>query len=326
MAGYDSIIARDASDDPLVPEQYRPELIAEITEQSAVLTSARKVPLTSKTSRQPVLSVLPSAYWVNGDTGLKETDSVDFKNAIMTAEELAVIVPIPEAYLDDSATPVWSVVRPLLAEAMGIAIDNPILWGVSKPATWTDPALIPGAVAAGNKVVIGGTGEDIGQDIAKMGQLLAQQGYNMNGFTCEPGFDWQLIGSRAQDGSLIYGGPISQGQPGTLYGRPLRDVKNGSWDSSTAHLLGGDWSKALVGIRQDITYKVFTEGVISDAEGKIVLNLMQQDSVAVRVVMRLGYNLPIPVSRLAADDARFPFAVLQPTGGAAQAAKPKVAS
>ena len=166
MAGYDSIIARDASDDPLVPEQYRPELIAEITEQSAVLTSARKVPLTSKTSRQPVLSVLPNAYWVNGDTGLKETDAVDFKNAIMTAEELAVIVPIPEAYLDDAATPVWSVVRPLLAEAMGIAIDNAILWGVSKPATWTDPALIPGAVAAGNKVIIGGTGEDIGQDIA----------------------------------------------------------------------------------------------------------------------------------------------------------------
>lgn len=311
MGAYDQIISRDVSDDPLVPEQQRNELIAELPASSAVMSLARKVPLSSKSARQPVLSVLPKAYWVNGDTGLKQTDKVDFKNAVMTAEEIAVIVPVPEAYLDDSQIPIWGVVRPLLAEAIGIAIDDAVLFGVGKPATWTDPAIVAGAIAKGNTVAKG-TGDDIGVDVAKMGQLVAEDGYGLNGFVSEPGFDWQLVGSRAKDGSLIYGGPIAAGQPGTLYGRPLYDLKNGAWDSSVGHLVGGDWSKCLIGVRQDITFKVFTEGVISDADGKVILNLMQQDSVAIRVVMRLGYNLPIPASRLGSDATRFPFAVLEP--------------
>lgn len=318
-----NMITRDAANDPLVPEQYRAELIADLPATSAVMAQARKVPLSSKTSRQPVLSVLPKAYWVGGDTGLKQTDKVDFKNAIMTAEEIAVIVPVPEAYLDDSAIPIWGVVRPLLAEAIGIAIDDAVLFGVNKPVTWTDPALVPGAIAAGNTIAFG-SGDDIGVDIAEIGRKVAEDGYGLNGFVCEPGFDWRLIGSRAKDGSLIYGGPIAQGQPGTVYGRPLFDLKNGAWDSSLAHLIGGDWSKCLIGVRQDITYKVFTEGVISDDAGNVLLNLMQQDSVAIRVVMRLGYNLPIPASRLAADGNRFPFGVLTPAAGglAAQAKAP----
>lgn len=305
-----NMITRDSGVDPLVPEQYRNELIAELPATSAVMALARKVPLSSKTARQPVLSVLPKAYWVGSDTGLKQTDKVDFKNAIMTAEEIAVIVPVPEAYLDDSAIPIWGVVRPLLAEAVGIAIDDAVLFGVDKPTTWTDPAIVPGAIANGN-VVESGSGADIGVDIANMGVAVAEDGYGLNGFVCEPGFDWRLIGSRAQDGSLIYGGPIAQGQPGTVYGRPLFDLKNGSWDSSLGHLVGGDWSKCLIGVRQDITYKVFTEGVITDDAGKVLLNLMQQDSVAIRVVMRLGYNLPIPAARIGGA-TRFPFAVLQP--------------
>jgi len=220
-------------------------------------------------------------------------------------------VPIPEAYLDDAAIPIWSVVRPLVAEAFGKTIDAAVINGFNKPATWTDPGIIPGAIAAGNTVE-SGTGADIGVDIAKMGQLVAKDGYGLNGFVCEPGYEWSLVGSRATDGSLIYGPSIAEGQPSRLYGRPLSEVMNGSWNTNTAHLLGGDWSKCLIGVRQDLTYKTFTEGVITDAAGKVLLNLMQQDSVALRVVMRLGYNLPVPASRLDVGNPRFPFAVLVP--------------
>src|SRR6188474_149738 len=112
MATYNAITTRDASGDPLVPEQYRAELISNLPAASAAMSLCRKVPLSSKSARQPVLSLLPDAYWVTGDTGLKETSKIDFANSVMTAEELAVIVPIPEAYLDDAAIPIWGAVRP----------------------------------------------------------------------------------------------------------------------------------------------------------------------------------------------------------------------
>jgi hypothetical protein len=66
-------------------------------------------------------------------------------------------------------------------------------------------------------------------------------------------------------------------------------------------------------MRQDITYKVLDQAVITDAAGNIVYNLAQQDMVALRAVIRLGFALPNPVNRVNPTAAtRYPFAVLVP--------------
>jgi hypothetical protein len=87
-------------------------------------------------------------------------------------------------------------------------------------------------------------------------------------------------------------------------------IENGSWDATKAQMFMGDWSKAIVGIRQDITTKIFTEGVISDANGVVILNLMQQDSIAMRMTMRLAYAVANPVTIMQPTksiETRFPF-------------------
>jgi HK97 family phage major capsid protein len=110
----------------------------------------------------------------------------------------------------------------------------------------------------------------------------------------------------------IYAPPAGD-QPATLYGRQLNEVLNGGWVPADAALITGDWSKAIVGIRQDITFRIFTEGVISDDDGVVILNLMQQDSVAMRAVMRIGWALANPINPLHDDDAtRSYFGVLTP--------------
>ena len=69
-----------------------------------------------------------------------------------------------------------------------------------------------------------------------------------------------------------------------------------------------------ISIRQDITFKLFTEGVVQNTDGTIAYNLMQNDMVALRAVMRLGWEIPNPVNAMAKEKAkRFPFAVLTPT-------------
>ena len=102
--------------------------------------------------------------------------------------------------------------------------------------------------------------------------------------------------------------------PSTLYGQAINYVKNGSWDSSKVKLIAGDWSQAVYAMRQDMTYKVLDQAVISDASGKILYNLAQQDMVALRCVMRLGWQLPNPVTQLNGTDTRYPFAALVPAG------------
>ena len=69
--------------------------------------------------RIPVLSMLPLAYWVNGDTGMKKTSKQEWDSVYMTAAELAVIVPVPEAVLADSTFDIMGEVQPRVREAMG---------------------------------------------------------------------------------------------------------------------------------------------------------------------------------------------------------------
>lgn len=312
---YNSLISRDASNDPLVPEPVSAEIIQELPAQSALLQRARKVPMSSKTQRQPVLDVLPLAYFVGGDTGLKQTTAQDWKNVDLVAEEIAAIVPIPEAYLDDAQMPIWEQVRPRLVEAIGAKLDGAGLFGLDKPSTWP-AAVYQSAVAAGN-AVISGAGADFAVDVANAAGMVAADGFAVNGFISRPGLTWKLNTMRTTEGVPIYQ-PNLQGTPGgTLYGYPMSELTNGAWDMSEAELLMGDWSKAIVGVRQDISFKLFTEGVISDDDGKVILNLMQQDSVAMRVVMRVAFATANPATRLNTNSAtRSPFAVVQATTAA----------
>ena len=77
-------------------------------------------------------------------------------------------------------------------------------------------------------------------------------------------------------------------------------------------LLAADWSKFIVGIRQDITYKVFDQGVISNSSGAIVYNAMQQDSQIMRVVMRVGFQVAHPVTRVAKKGTQYPAGFIVP--------------
>jgi len=78
--------------DPLVPEPLATAIIQEAPKASAALTLMNKTVLSAKTQRMPVLDVLPVAYWVGGDTGMKQTSMQQWKNVVMVVEELACIL------------------------------------------------------------------------------------------------------------------------------------------------------------------------------------------------------------------------------------------
>ncbi|MCT1363315.1 phage major capsid protein [Microbacterium sp. p3-SID131] len=308
MAGYNESITRD---DTLVPEPIANEIIQELPSASVLLNRARNVRMSSKTSKQPVLSALPDAYWVNGDNGLKQTTKAEWENLTIVAEELAALIVVPDAVIDDSSIPIWSEVRPLLVEAIGRKVDEAGLFGVDKPTSWPT-AVVPGAIAAGN-VVEAGTGVDLAQDVASLGKALAKDGFAANGFASEPGMNWELVGLRNEQGTPIYTPSLASGAPSTLYGYPLNEVTNGAWDSEEARLLAADFRKFVVGIRQDITFNISDSAVITDSAGKVIVNAYQQDSKIMRVVFRVGFQVANPLTRVNGTAAtRYPAAVLTP--------------
>jgi HK97 family phage major capsid protein len=305
------------SNPDLLPIEWSNEVIQNMAQTSAVMGLSRRRTLSTRTQRLPATALLADAYWVGGtdSTGLKQETDADWKGVNLIVEELAALVAIPDAYAADSGFPVWDETRPQVVEALGKALDAAVLFGVDKPVTWTSPAIVPGAVAVGN-VVAEGTNPDFAVDVAQAAEELAETGYDTTGFASRPGLQWKLVGLRSQDGAPIYqqnlSGPISTG----LYGFPLMPVKNGSWDSDDAELVLGDWSKSIVGIRQDITFTRHTDGVITDSGGAVTFNAMQQDATIWRAVMRVAWAAAVPATRLAPnpgqDDGKFPFSVVTP--------------
>lgn len=89
-------------------------------------------------------------YWVSGDTGLKQTSEAAWAGVTLTAEEIACIVPIPEAVIDDASFDVWAELRPALAEAIAQTLDAAAIGGINKPTSWP-AAVVPAAIAAGTR-------------------------------------------------------------------------------------------------------------------------------------------------------------------------------
>lgn len=321
MATYNAITTRTETGEgsgSLVPYAERKEILKGMVEASTVLQLARKVNMSTKTEKQPVLSALPAAYWVDGDTGLKETTKAEWSNKQLVAEELAVILPVPEALIADSAYDLFGEMRPLIIEALGAKLDDAVLFGDDAPSSWED-AIVPAAISAGNSVargdVVQGSYNDVALDVGGEDGVMSQveaDGFNVTGFAARTRMKATLRGLRDTNGQPIFQPSLTVGTPGTLYGEPIFfGDRNGAWNDGI-DLIAGDWSKLVIGIRQDITFKLFTEGVISDASGNVVLNLMQQDSVALRVVARYGYTVANPINRMNQTEAnRYPFSVLE---------------
>jgi HK97 family phage major capsid protein len=315
----------------LIPEEVTADLFKEIPQNSAIMQLGRKLPNMSRgTTRMPVLSGLVTGGFVDGDTGLKATSNTDWQNKYLVAGEIAVIVPIPENVIDDADYDIWDEVRPQVAEEFGRVFDAAVIHGTGKPPDWPT-AIVPAAVAAGHSVDLSNVEAadgDLYDALLSPGGVLSkieEDGYTATGHIAALSMKAKLRGLREKDadgnptGSPIFMRAFNGGQnvqEQTRYeldGEPIIFPKNGSIDPSVVLDIAGDWTKLVWAMRQDITYKILTEAVITDAAGTIVYNLAQQDMVAMRCKMRLAWQLPNPINRVNPNPAtRYPFAILVP--------------
>ena len=295
------ITKSDAS--ALIPEQIMGEIFKEAEKYSKVLQLFRRLPnMTSDKMRLKVVDSLPVAYWVNESTnnGRKNTTKMAWDNVYLTAEELAVIVPIKDNVLNDADVDIWAQVKPELAKAIGKKIDQAVLFGVDAPATF-GAGIIPTIISKAKAIT---EGKNLYSDINDVMTAVEESGYEVTG----------LLGGVGLKGKFrmmtdTTGQPLNTTEIGSL-NRAF--VDNGAWDKTVATLIAGDFNEAVYAIRQDVTFDVFREGVIQNADGSIAYNLMQEDMSAIRVVFGFGTAIPNPVNSLDGTETRFPFAALVP--------------
>lgn len=309
---YNSLTSR-TDVQAMIREQVSEIMLQGLQNQSAALTLFRRLNVPTNQTRFPVLSALPTAYWVNGDTGLKQTTEAAWDNKYINIEELAAIVPIPDSVLADASFDIWGTIRPLVENAIARALDAAIFFGVNAPASFPDD-ITTAATAAGNVYArgtnaanAGGIAEDINQ---LMGELIAD-GYSPTGFVGNPIYQTLLRGARGTDGQLLT--DVNAGV-NNIWGLPTVYPMQGLWPATgdaDAELFALQRENFILGVRQDFTVTASNTAVVQNDSGVVQFNAFQQDMTLFRIVFRVGWQVSNPINYAQQTEAsRYPAAVM----------------
>ena len=320
---YDNVISRtDAG--ALIPEEVSNAFLQGLTSESAVLTGFTRVPVGRAQTRFPVLSALPVAYWKTGDTGLMQTTEVNWANKYLNVEELDAIVPVPNSVIDDADTPIWDEVRPLCEAAAGRLLDATVFFGVNAPSSFPTN-VVASAVAAGNVVARGTAAQSAGGFAADWDALLGT--LETDGFAPTGGVSNLTVRGFARSARNTQGqrfGEFTIGNPGDTGvlangyvekdGVRVTHPMEGLWPTgaSTAETVIYNRRQFVVGVRRDITWKMWDQAVIQDNTGAIIYNLAQQGMQAIVLTMRVGWQVANTINYQQQTEAsRYPAAVMR---------------
>jgi HK97 family phage major capsid protein len=269
----------------LIQEAYADTLLNSATEASTVLGAFPTVNMGTKLSHLPVLATLPEAGWVSesatASDGVKPTSQVTWADRTLVAEEIAVIIPVHENVIDDATVAVLSEIASLGGQAIGKKLDQAVLFGVDKPASWVSLDLLSAAVAASQTVnsVAGDANEsDIVGAVNQVSELIALAGYAPDTLISSLALRYKVANLRDANGQLVFRDESFSGYR-TFFNR------NGAWDAESATSFVVDSSRVRIGIRQDIQVKFLDQATVAG------INLAERDMVALRLKARYAYVL-----------------------------------
>ena len=300
-----------------IVEQRSAAIIARARETSVALATFRQVPVSTSTLKMNLVATFPNAKWLlpgappNDDVDIvkKPVTKMSWTSQDLLVEEAAIIVVIPENVIDDSEIDMWGEVEARCAEAMARLIDSTIFFGVTPDASPIPPSFPVGgihgrAVAASNDVTPGDV--DMAEDINQLLAEVEQDGFDASRIYSGTGVRANLRGLRNANGDPIFATNF-QGATAvsTVYGVPISYVTNGAWDPTKSQMIAGDPQMGVIGMRQRLVAKRLDQATVGD------INLAEQDALALRMKIRMGFTIVAPKGPGYPSDA-FPFSTLLP--------------
>jgi HK97 family phage major capsid protein len=269
-----------------VPVEQAKNIIKKVAQGSTLMKLSTVEPMQSDTKKLNVLTDGAGAYWV-GEGERIQTSKSTWIHPEMKAKKLAVIIPVTKEKLDDSTINVFGELEETIAEAFYKKIDSAGLFGIDSPFATN---IMKSIETSGNKVALGTNGEGkIDLDVSDAMALVEDEDYDVTSFVARKGVKNTLRKLRDANGNQLF----ADGVNGTeFYNEPIEFVSKGVWDKDKAEVIGGDFKKySLLGIRAGIQYEILKEATLQgtvDEDGKPI-SLAEQDLIAIKATMRLGY-------------------------------------
>ena len=255
-----------------VPVEIAREIMKNIIDQASILKVSKKIPMASDKMVIPKLTSTGTAGWVNeGEeigTTLPEFDYPELK-----AKKLAIIVPVTREKINDSVANVINEVKQAIADMFASAIDKACIFGLSSPFETNLLESIRGI----NSIIT--AKKTLNIDISDCMGLVEDYNYNcthlLMGTTQK-----KVLRALANDNAFKNSLDLD-----SAYNTPIEYVRN--WDNLSAIAITGDFSRSIVGTRENMEYEILKEATIKS--GNKTINLAQQDMIGIKCTMRMAY-------------------------------------
>lgn len=310
--------------------EWAPEIWKDVERTSAAMRTFRTINMGKREKVIPFLDVLPATPstgpFVSGDTGIKPTYNMGWANKVMTAEEIAGIVPIPENVLADAeeGLDIWGEVRPTIVSYVARSIDAAVFSGVWAPASWPTGGLAGVATAAGSVLDFStfdalGTQAD-GYDMAgaynELLGLIEDDGFSAEQIYSKKNQRRLLRNLRDQEGRPVLTTSLADSQQvSSIWSTPTEWLDNGIL-AATTRAIAADPKYAIIGRRSDMEWKMLDQATLTQAVTisgttfrAVAASLAEQDMVGLRFKIRLGFSYMDPTTWEGGSGA-CPFAVM----------------
>ena len=266
-----------STDGVALPSVLVDTVIQGITENSAVMSLANRMVIPGSGVTMNVITGDPTPAWTVESTE-KTVSEPTFKNKVMQPYKLAVIVPFSDQFRRDESA-LYDAIVTRVPAALARKFDETVFFGTA-PGTNFDTLSAVDAV-------------DLEKDPygALVGAIngIAVAGGTANGIVLSPQANGLIMSARYDSGA---GEPIF---PNYGAGQPLFGIqtltrhaayKAGSSAADTVGFIG-DWSKAYVGVVEDIKVEYSNQATLNDGTNSI--NLWQRNMFALRCEMEVGF-------------------------------------
>lgn len=251
------------------------------------------------TKRVTALGSTLSVFWV--DEGEKKPSSQpSFDIVTLALKKLVTIVPMTEESVEDAGVDLTGLVAQLIREAIDKEVDLQFFMGDG--TVWTgifNDTSIPTTELAANDDGSKMRPEDIialadNTPLGVNGRYLMHRTVLSRVRTLRQNADGT--------GDYLYN-PLGGGDAGTLNGWPVELAEAaptyaqtlGTTTPNLPIMMFGDFKRGVAyGEKSEVRLKMLDQATITDTDGTTVINLAEQDMIALRAVQRVGFKVTLP--------------------------------
>lgn len=281
----------DINRSAFLPAQISQDIIQQTQTASAVMALARQITLPGTGVAVPVITGDPTAEWV-GETGKKPVSNSTVESKLLRPYKIAVIETVSKELLRD-ADALYAALAQRLPNALAKAFDNTVVGGTAAPGSDFDTF----AAATAQDISTGTYAALVAADAD-----IAAHGGELNGFAIAPQGRSILLGAVDGQGRPLFINNVAEGAVPVILGAKTVASKGVYKADASNNVVGiaGDWSQAVYGTVEGIQISVSDQATL-DIGGGQSINLWQQNMVAIRAEMEVGFRANTAAFNLLTD-------------------------